>query len=68
MNSSDKKRETAKRRGRPPSPPGVSRNHRVVTFVTDAEYQRLHELAHAQDETLSMATYKLLAKELNSTP
>ncbi|KAA1189538.1 hypothetical protein F0M18_14370 [Pseudohalioglobus sediminis] len=66
MDSSDKEARSPRRRGRPPAPPGVSRNHRVVTFVNDAEFERLHELARRDDETLSMAAYRLLTKELNA--
>ena len=66
MDSSDKNHQPAPRRGRPPAPPGVSRNHRVVTFVNDAEFERLTELAREDNATLSMAAYKLLTKGLAS--
>ena len=54
-----------KRRGRPPSPPGVSRNHRVVTFVNDEQFEQLHKLARETRGTLSTTVYQLLCQSLN---
>ena len=53
-----------RRRGRPPSPPGVSRNHRVVTFVNDQQFEHLNKLAQETSETLSTTVYLLLCQGL----
>ena len=49
-----------KRRGRPPVPPGVARNQRVVTFVTDGEFRYLNRLSEETGTTLSATVYQLL--------
>ena len=51
-------------RGRPPSPPGVSRKHRVVTFLNDADYQQLILTSAKRGETLSLTAYKALKRGL----
>ena len=59
------KRKTQRRRlGRPPHPPESVRGNRVVTFVTDAEYEKLERLAERSDRSLSAAVYEILARSL----
>ena len=53
-----------KRRGRPPAPPGSARRHRVVTFVTDSEFEYLSRLSKELDSPLSSTVYKLLSDRL----
>lgn len=65
MNEADK---LIKRRGRPPAPPGVGRNNRVVTFVTDGELQRLNRLSEESNAALSSTVYQLLCESLAKRP
>jgi hypothetical protein len=57
--------KTPKRRGRPPSPEGTSRNNRVVTFVTDNDLEKINALAETSDYPLSKVVYCLLREALN---
>lgn len=56
--------EHVKRRGRPPSPPESVRGHRIVTFVTDNEFEHLTRLSEELNTPLSATVYKLLSKYL----
>lgn len=56
---------TQKRRGRPPSPPGVSRNQRVVTFVTSGELDRIKQLADDNNLALSATVHQLIEQGLS---
>lgn len=56
----DRQKRGGRRRGRPPAPPGVTRRHRVVTFLNDAEFDRLSRLARERGDPLSLALYKLV--------
>ena len=53
-----------KKRGRPPSPPEVSRSERVVTFVTAKEFEQINDLAQAEDKPLSLTVYTMLREHL----
>lgn len=57
--SSDK--AGGKRLGRPPSPPGTARNHRVVTFVNDSEFELLNRICKKTGAPLSTTVYQLLS-------
>jgi len=57
--------KTPKRRGRPPSPEGTSRNNRVVTFVTDNDLEKINALAKTSNYPLSKMVYCLLREALN---
>ena len=50
--------------GRPPAPPETVRKNRIVTFVTDEEFEKLERLAERSDQSLSAAVYELLARAL----
>ncbi len=54
----------SKRLGRPPSPPGTARSHRVVTFVNDDDYALLQALSEQLDIPLSTTVYRLLSYRL----
>lgn len=54
------KNRNGRRRGRPPAPPGVTRRHRVVTFLNDAEFEKLACLARERGDPLSLTLYKLV--------
>lgn len=51
--------------GRPPQDPAKARSNRVVTFVTDAEMEKINRLADEQGKALSAVVYELLATILN---
>ena len=52
------------RRGRPALPAGRSRCRRVVTFLTDSEYNALHTLAEEKEKSLSAMCHRLLSDVL----
>jgi hypothetical protein len=52
------------RLGRPPGPAGTTRSRRVVTFVTDPEFERLRELADASGKSLSAILHDLVSLSL----
>ena len=56
-----------KRRGRPPGPAHKARPHRVVTFVTGRELERLRQLMGQGDRSLSAVVHDLLALALAQT-
>jgi hypothetical protein len=47
-------------RGRPPLPDNVSRQHRVVTFVTSRDKTMLNEFADREQVSLSAASHQLI--------
>ncbi len=53
------------RRGRPPAPEGTARSRRVVTFVTEGEFDLLQRWADSRDVPLSSLVYELLAPQLH---
>ena len=59
------KRESQRRRlGRPPQSPETVRGKRVITFVTDVEYEKLERLAERNDRSLSAVVYEILSPAL----
>ena len=56
----------AVRRGRPALPAGQSRCRRVVTFLTDGEYNALHALAEEEEQSLSAVCHRLLSDVLTN--
>ena len=52
------------RRGRPALPAGRSRCRRVVTFLTDGEYNALNALAEEKQQSLSAVCHRLLSDVL----
>ena len=50
--------------GRPAGPPETVRRNRVVTFLTDAEFEKLEALADEKDEPLSAVLYEILSRAL----
>lgn len=55
-----------KRLGRPPSPPGVTRSQRVVTFVTEKELAQLQSLADRRNLPLSATVHQIIKDTLQS--
>ena len=53
--------------GRPPFPQEIARNNRVVTFVTDAELQKINAIATEQQQSLSAACHGMLSVYLKQT-
>ena len=54
-----------KRLGRPPAPPGEARSHRLVTFVTEDEFQEIRSIADAKGLSLSSACHRILTENLS---
>ncbi|ARN73188.1 hypothetical protein [Oceanicoccus sagamiensis] len=54
-------------RGRPAGPTELVRSHRLVTFVTEAEFDRMSQLASADNKSLSATAYDLLMHGLRTT-
>ncbi len=50
--------------GRPPQPPETIRRNRVATFLTDAEYAKLEEIADERDVPLSQVLYEFVSRAL----
>jgi molybdopterin-guanine dinucleotide biosynthesis protein A len=51
--------------GRPAHSKDVARPHRVVTFVTEAQSERLKEIAQGDDRSLSAVIYRIISHYLN---
>ena len=51
--------------GRPPGPPEAVRSHRIVTFVTKAEMEKLDWLADRDAKALSAVVYEMLSNSLS---
>ena len=60
------KRSTTARRGRPPAPAGVARNNRLVTFVTNGEFDRIKTLAEGNKLALSAMIHQLILAGLSA--
>ncbi len=60
--------DTKIQRGRPAGPADRVRSHRLVTFVTEAEFDRMSQLANADNKSLSATAYDLLIHALSSNP
>ena len=48
------------RRGRPPEPVGAVRSHRVVSYLTSAEFQALSLIAEREGKSLSAVIHEIL--------
>lgn len=57
-------RNARKRRGRPPESAETIRSHRVVTFVTDSEFEQLKKLADASGKSYSAILHDLVSPSL----
>ena len=53
-------------RGRPPKPLEEVRSRRTVTFLTEAEYRQLVEIARRNKMSISSVAHKLLIQSINS--
>lgn len=47
--------------GRPPFPQEIARNNRMVTFVTDAELQKINAIATQKQQSLSSVCHSILS-------
>jgi hypothetical protein len=52
--------------GRPPLPEGMSRNQRIVTFLTRDEEKRLKDYADSKKLSVSAACHILILKGIDS--
>jgi hypothetical protein len=57
-------RNARKRLGRPPGSAETARTHRVVTFVTDSEFEQLQKLADASGKSFSAILHGLVSTSL----
>ena len=60
------KRSPTARRGRPPAPAGVARNNRLVTFVTNGEFDRIKALAQGNNLAVSAMLHQLVRAGLSA--
>jgi len=51
--------------GRPTHSKDVARPHRVVTFVTEAQSEKLRQIAQGDDRSLSAVVYRIISHYLN---
>jgi hypothetical protein len=58
--------DQSRRRGRPPFTPSVRRDRRVVTFLTEHEFNQLSALATENCKTLSATAHRLIELGLAS--
>jgi hypothetical protein len=57
---------TKPHRGRPRAPPGVSRSNRLVTFVTNNEFDQIKGLAEGRNLALSAMLHQLVVQGLSA--
>lgn len=57
-------RPPPRRMGRPPSAPETVRRNRVATLVTDAELEKLVEVAKTSEESLSAFVHRIVSNYL----
>jgi hypothetical protein len=55
---------TNHRRGRPPGDPESVRHRRVVTLVTDAEYEKLTKSADENEKSISALVHQIVWRYL----
>ncbi len=55
---------TGRRRGRPPGAPESIRHRRVVTLVTDAEFEQLTKIADENDKSVSATAHQIISRYL----
>jgi len=53
-------------RGRPPKPLEEAPSRRTVTFLTEAEYSRLVDIARRNNMSISSVAHKLLIQSISS--
>ncbi len=56
--------QPCRRLGRPPGPPEAIRRKRVVTLMTDAEFEKLKTIAEKQGKSVSALTHEILLRFL----
>jgi hypothetical protein len=52
-------------RGRPPKAPEEARTRRTATFLTEAEYSKLVEIARRNNMSISALAHKLLIQSIS---
>ena len=53
-----------RRLGRPPGPPETVRRNRVVTLLTDTEFEELTHIAYDQGESVSALVHQIISRYL----
>ncbi len=56
--------QPSRSRGRPPRAPESVRRNRVVTLITDAEFEKLTKLAEKEGKSVSALTHEVLSRFL----
>lgn len=64
MAKSKTQTHTRHRRGRPPRAPELIRRKRVVTLLTDSEFEELVKLANEEETSVSAFVHQLIARHL----
>ncbi len=58
------KRKIKQRLGRPPMNPGIVRNKRIVTFVTECELIKLKSIAEKEKASLSAVVHNIISNSI----
>ena len=58
------KSKGTRRRGRPPSTPEKTRRNRVVTLMTDAEFENLTKVADQDEKSVSAMVHEIVSRYL----
>ena len=53
-----------RRLGRPPGAPGSIRRKRVVTLMTDAEFENLSRIAEGKEQSVSALVHQIVTRYL----
>ena len=56
--------ERSRRLGRPPGPPESIRHKRVVTLMTDAEFEKLTKIADEKEKSVSALVHQIVSRYL----
>jgi hypothetical protein len=56
--------QTSHRLGRPPGAPESIRNKRVVTLMTDAEFEKLIKIADEEEKSVSALVHQIVSRYL----
>jgi hypothetical protein len=54
------------RRGRPPDPVEAVRSHRIVSYLTSAEFRALSSVAERDNKSLSATVHEILMSALDT--
>ena len=61
------KRNESRRAGRPRSQPELTRSHRLVTFLTEPEFEQLAMMAAREERSLSSTAHRIIRDRLQES-